>query len=221
MKKNLMVVFCTVVMLGGLGCAAVSHYLTPTSVDEGGVDYVVERGGGDPNDYKSWLWPNLVDAQKLDRDLDLAHDKEQLRLRQLMDTDDQEYAGHKGVSTSNVTSGIQREGFLFGEKGILSMGLALLGVGGASGILGLMRKRPQDITRADFDKALASTKEESHLTLAEKEKHLTQLVKGIQKYMGTLNSDNGNLSQLKTILNETQDDDTRLAVKKIKQTIIT
>jgi hypothetical protein len=71
-----------------------------------------------------------------------------------------------------------REETWFGEGGALSSVLALAGVGGLSGFLGIMRKRPGDVSRAEMETALA----EAGVDVGERERQMFQIIQGVQKF---------------------------------------
>lgn len=182
MKIKLLVI-SALLMIIGLGCTSLSYMLTPADIDQKAVKYSVEAGVADANDYGGWPWSNLEKAQKLMQDVDDAHLLNQTELKQLMERENLEYSIHKKSTRVNHQVALQREQALFGEKGLFSMGLTMLGVGGFSGILGLMRKRPQDVTPQEMQSALAEATGKKQEELTDKEKQFTQLVKGVQCFV--------------------------------------
>ncbi len=214
--KKLIVLLSITLMVLGLGCAALSQYVTPGEVDQGALDYAIEAGVADPIDYNAW-YPNMVEAARLKKDVDAAHNVIQLDLAQLMQKDDLTYSIHKDVVSSNLVLAQQREEMLFGESGLLSLGLSMVGMGGFAGLLGLMRKRPGDITAPEMESALATATGRTEAELSIRDKQFVQLVKGVQAY---IEKDGGlgqhELVRLKFAMNKHQDTDTRAAVAVVK-----
>ena len=222
---KLMVLVCILITGFGVGCAALSHYVTPTEVNQKAVEYVVNHGGGHIEDYQSWFWPNLVDAARLDEDLDITHDRLQLEYRQYIESDNQYYTALKGVSTSNISAGLKREESLFGERGLLSMGLALLGVGGCSGLIGLARKRPGDVTQAQLNEALDAATMDLESDVWDKKKQLLQVIQGVQEFINTFkdsedDTETSMVSALKEMCDKAQDTGTQIAVAAAKKTLM-
>jgi hypothetical protein len=131
-----------------------------------------------------------------------------------MEKDVTQHGIHQKVVASNKAAGIRREEQLFGETGLLSLGLSMMGAGGAAGLLGLSRKRPQDVTAAEMESAIATVKGESVEELSAKEKQFAQLVKGIGEFMAT-NPAGGEV--LKPIMDKCQDAETKVAVATVKK----
>ena len=221
MKKLLVLVSLVCIMLG-MGCVAASQLLTYANIDQDAVDYAVVAGVADVNDYDSW-WPNIVMVERLEKDVDAGHNVIQLHLEQLIQKDNLTYSIHKDVVANDKAVSLQREKLLFGDTGLLSMGLSMMGFGSLTGLLGLMRKRPGDITTPEMESALASATGKTSAELSAKEKQFVQLVKGIQVFMDEYKDTNDNkeavmLKALKTALNAKQDADTQAAVAVVKKT---
>jgi hypothetical protein len=221
MKKAMVVMSLVLIMLG-LGCTALSRYVTYAEIDRDAVKYAVDAGVADTNDYCS-RWPNIVLAERLEKDIDGGHKKIQLNLKQLIQKDDLEYSIHKDVVANNLAVAFQREELLFGETGLLSLGLSMAGFGTLTGLLGLMRKRPGDITAPEMEQALASATDRTSAELTTKEKQFVQLVKGVQVFIDEYKNSTDNrdiviLNALKTALNAKQDADTQAAVAVVKKT---
>jgi len=203
--------------IAGLGCAAVSHYITPANIDKDAVYYAVDAGTASPDDYTGYA--NLEKVERLKGDVDAAHSKVQLNLQQQIEADNLDYSIHSDSVASAVLAGTEREEMLFGEKGLVSMGLGLAGFGTLTGLLGLMRKRPGDVTLTEMEQALASLKGQAADQLSTKDKQFIQVVKGVQEYIDFLSSDKKNTSgikKLKGILDKHQDVDTKTAVATAK-----
>jgi hypothetical protein len=212
--RTVILVLSALLMVGGIGCMAISEMVTPSTLDVGAVAYVVDAGVADVNEYAGY--PNLAKSKRLVDDLDSAYEVNDLNLQHLMDTNNLNYSINRKVSIANRNDALEREEVIFGEGGLLSTGLALLGVGGFSGVIGLMRKRPSDYTKAEMEVALAEVKGTTAAELSVKDKQLVQLVKGVQSFMNTYDSNDEHVIALKSEMNKAQDGDTRVAVTEIK-----
>lgn len=214
--KKVIVILSVLLMLGGLGCAALSQLITPAEVDRAALKYAIDAGVAEPNDYNAW-YPNLDEATRLKDDVDSAHIVNQEGLQHLIEKDVTRHGIHQKVTTRNRISGIQREELLFGETGILSLGLSMIGAGGFAGVLGLMRKRPGDVTPQELEQTVVSATGKTAEELSAKQKQFVQVVSGIQKFMDTYKDTSDNkeavmLKEMKILCNATQDIDTRQAV---------
>jgi len=165
---------------GGLGCVAMSKLMTPAYIPQAAVDYAVQGGVADPNDYDGY--PNLAKAEALQGSVNASHSKIQLSLRQRMEVDDLDYSIHKQVVATSVEKGQSLENALFSETGFLAMGLTSMGFGAFTGFLGLMRKRPQDWAPEEVDSALSKAGLEGQVKGAQ----VVEIVKGIEKLKACL-----------------------------------
>jgi len=212
-----------IIFLGAAGCTALSHYIIPADVDSAAVEYVVEAGVADVNEYNRFLFgfPNMAKAEQLNIDIDIAHSKNQFELQQEIQNDNFEYSIHKSIVSSNFVEASKIEEILFGEKGLVSMGLGILGLSAFTGILGLMRKRPGDITPQEMQLAIAQVEGKSVEELSAKTKQFTEVVKGVSIFIEK-NKDKlpQVIEEMKKIFDVTQDSDTQLAVASAKQTIV-
>jgi hypothetical protein len=226
--KTKIIAICSVILLAtGLGCAALSHYVTPAPISKDAVNYAVKAGVADPNSYRGY--PNLVKAIKLQTDTDSAHSVIQLDLQQKIQKDNLEYAIHKDVVASNVVAGQNLEETLFGETGLLTLGLSLAGFGTLTGLIGLMRKRPGDVTKDELTQAIALTEGKSAEELSAKEKQFIEVVSGVKKFMDYYKSQPSTdspqifaqdvVSVLKDIFDKTQDTNTQIAVSTVKKSL--
>jgi len=215
--KTLIATLSLMLVIAGLGCAALSTYVTPAKIDRGAVGYTVSAGVAEPNDYDGY--PNLLKAGNLQKDVDSAHSVIQLSLQQQAQKDDLDYSIHRDTASSNYTIGVQREEMLFGETGLLSLGLSMAGFGTLTGLIGLARKRPGDVTTAEMEQTVAQVTGKTAEELSTKERQMIQLVKGVQEF---LNTDVGTTPSVETTLKRAmdkhQDIDTQEAVAEIKKT---
>lgn len=217
MKTTIMV--CSIFLLAaGLGCAALSSFITPAMIDGHAVDYVVAAKVADSNDYKGY--PNLLKAEKLQTDVDSAHTIIQFDLQQQIHKDDLNYSIHKKVVAANYFKAQRQEEFLFGEKGLLTLGLSLAGFGTFTGLIGLMRKRPGDVTRTEMENAVAQIEGKTSAELSDKQKQFIELVKGVQIFMDE-NKERFpfQIKTLKETFDRTQDESTQIAVAQIKASL--
>ena len=205
MIRGLVVFLAFVVMAMGVGCAALSLYVTPADIDQQALDYASKAGVADPNDYGGW-WGNLYQAERLDREVDQAYEVNVLELQQLADRNELDYGILKNSVTANLTQARAREEALFGEKGLLSLGLSMAGFGGLTGFVGLMRKRPGDVTQADMEGAVTQYRGE----VTDKDRQLIEVVRGVQAYL-SIHKDDESGKELKVCLSK-QSADTRRAV---------
>lgn len=174
------VVLSLVLAISGLGCVALSKMITPADIDRGAVKYAVRGEQADPNEYVGW--PSLAKAEALAKDVDAAHNTIQLRLKQAIETDVLDYSIHKDVVAASVEKGQALEGTLFGPEGLLSIGLTAMGVGGCTGLLGLMRRKPGDWAPEDVDAALNEAGLEGKIKGAQ----IIEIVKGIENLKAVL-----------------------------------
>lgn len=209
--KTLVIIVSVLLMVSGLGCMALSSYITPAELDPDAIRYVVDSGVRGDDYYTGYQ--NLDKANKLVDDVDNAHENVQFTLQQELAKDDLDYSNYRGMVVSNRQMAVKREELLFGETGLLSMGLSMLGAGGFAGLLGLMRKRPGDVTPAEMEQALATATGKTTEELSAKQKQLIQLVQGIQQYMNTYPDSK---KDFKAVLTATQDTDTQIAVSSVK-----
>lgn len=163
-----------IVLAAGIGCAAFSTLVTPATINKQAVTYAAKAGVIDPNDFRGYA--NLDKAIRLKAAVDAAFRVNELSLTQMMEKNRLDYAQLLEVADTNMKASMASEEQLFGEKGLLSMGLGLLGVGGLGAVLGLMRKRPGDITPQEMEQAVVSIKGQ----VTDKERQLIEVVKGIQ-----------------------------------------
>jgi len=220
--KRLLVVMSLVFIMLGVGCAALSHYATYSEIDTKAVKYVVDAGVADADDYTGWWKQNMVWAKRLTVDVDSAYKVIHQSLKHMIEKNDLSYSTHKKIVANNYKDAQQREEIWFGEKGLASMGLGLLGCSGLSGVLCLMRKRPGDFAPKEMESALASATGKTLEELSAKDKQFIQLVKGVQvfidEYKGTTdNKEAVMLKHLRIALDAKQDEDTQVAVAVAKK----
>lgn len=209
MKQVLIVVALFVTGLG-VGCASLSEYITPADIDSGSVAYVVGAGVADANTFTGYA--NLAKAIKLEAAVDSAYAVKSLAIQQLADKNQLDYSLCKDATTTNTKIAQQREESLFGATGLLSTGLVSLGFGSLTGLLGLMRKRPGDVTAEEMETAVETIKGE----VTDKDRQFIELVKGIQSFLN-VHSGDATAKELKSILtnHESYDTETAVAITKV------
>lgn len=144
--------------------------------------------------------------------MDKAHQAIQFTYQQMAEKDNLDYSILRDVVARNYAIAKQREDILFSESGLLSVGLTALGFGSFTGILGLMRKRPSDITPEEMEAMLADIKGE----LSDKERLFLELVRGIQAFIDANGKDVPAVKDLKAKLSTAQSQDTKVAVAEAK-----
>lgn len=211
--KNWVIGMVAVILLaGGIGCAALSQLLTPANVDKKAVVYAASAGVVDADDFRGYA--NMEKAIRLQVAVESAFQVKELALNQMLDKNKLDYALLKDVTISNTQIARAREEKIFGEKGLLSMGLGLMGFGTLTGMLGLMRKRPGDITSQEMELAVADIKGE----VTTKDRQLIEIVKGVQVFLDAHPKTDPVGAELRTALAK-QSVDTRQAVAVAKTTV--
>lgn len=214
--KGIMVVLSLVLISAGVGCVALSKHVTTAEIDSKCVAYVVEAGVADANEFTGW--PSLAKAEKLKAAVDCAYTVNMFELQQEMDGEDLKYNIHIAAATRNYKAGLKREEALFGEKGLIALGLSMAGFGTLTGFVGLARKRPGDVTPQEVTEVVSQATGKVNGDLSEKEKQLVEVVKGVQKFINTYSDKQPEtVSALKEICNKAQDVSTQVAVATIKK----
>lgn len=215
------IILFSLLMIGlGVGCLPFSYYFTPGRLDRDAQRYTIDAGVAEPNDYAGYQ--NLAKLDLLQRNIDKAYAINQQKLNQLAEQNDLKYNIYKDTVAIDKDNAMQLEEFYFGQKGLLSFGLSALGLGSLTGVLGLMRKRPGDITREDYQKALAEATGKTAEELSAKEKQFIELVKSIDKFKteaGKLSIGKEALALLKTVCNDKQDSATQIEVAKVLKSV--
>jgi len=215
MKKVFLVLISVFSLLAVISCSSLSYKITPGKLDPAAVKYVTENGIADPNEYKGYQ--SLEKVLKLQKDVDITHESILLALKQAKEKENFDYARFKAIVKQYADAALATEDLLFNpQTGVISLGFSLLGMS-ATGVLGLMRKRPGDMTKNDFEQAVATIRQKSTADLTTKDKQFAQLVKGIQKFIVLQNGSNPEVvTELKATLHSEQDEDTRKAVAIVK-----
>lgn len=208
--KSLIIFLSLLLMVSGCGLMALSEFVTPALIDKQAVKYVVNSGVADEKDFLGY--PNLGKARRLVVGVDSAHKVNVFGLQQRLAKDNLDYSMHRSVVQSNEQVAVDREQTLFGETGLLSMGLSMLGVGGLGGVIGLLRKRPGDFTPQDYETAVSAVKGE----VTAKDKQLIDIVKGVQDFIKTFPDQE---RVIKDVMSRNQNTETEIAVAQIRASL--
>ena len=212
--KTTITIISVLLIIAGLGCASLSSLVTPSPLDTKAIDYAEQAQTIDPATLAGYK--NLDKAIRLENAVDDAHEVNQLMIQQMMEKDQLDYAQLNDIVINNRMIGQKREELLFAEDGLLTLGLSMAGFGSLTGLIGLMRKRPQDLTPEEVEKAYADVKGE----LSDKDRQLIELIKGVQNILNTTQEkDNNLLDQFKLTLGNAQSADTKIKVAEIKATL--
>lgn len=199
-----------VAIASGLGCAALSEYVTPAAIDRRAVGYAGDAGVIDPNVFAGY--GNLDKANRLAAAVEDAHQVNQQALSHQLDKDSLEYSQLLDVTQSNRQIAAAREEQLFGKTGLITMAASMGGFGMLTGLIGLARKRPQDITPQQLNEALAGKDAE----MGESKQAVAELVIGIQNFFDRALPDDGGAGALKDKLAKALSPETKKAVAVLK-----
>jgi len=175
MKKVLAYVILVLVLVGSGCVGTLSENLTPANIDEDAVEYVVASGVATADDYDGY--PNLAKLKRLQLDIKSAHELNGLELQQLAEKENLKFNLLAGTVATDVEIATIREDLLFDPMtGAVALGLSIFGIG-AGGYLGLLRKRPKDMSPEEVTAAFAEVKGE----VTQKDRAILQLVGQLQK----------------------------------------
>lgn len=211
--KSVYVMTALIVLGIGIGCASLSDYITPARIDSKAVEFAEQAGVVEPNAFSGYA--NLEKALRLQIAVDNAYEVKSLAIEQLAEKNQLDYNVLKGVVAGNLKLAKQRAAQLFGETGLLSMGLTALGFGGLTGLLGLMRKRPGDITPIEMESAVQDIKGE----VTSKDRQMIEIIAGVQKFLNKHTVGDTAGDELRSALSA-QSFDTRQAVALAKATLL-
>jgi hypothetical protein len=210
MKKVIAYILLAGVVIGGGCVGTLSEEFTPGRVDKEVVAYNEEAGTGSAEDYRGFLYPSLASVKRLKADFEAAVVVTNQELKHLAEQKQLQAEILKGIVTIDFDTAVTREDFLFNPTtGVLAMGLGLLGIG-AGGYLGLMRKRPQDITPVEMEKALGDVRGE----VTAKDRQLINLVGSVRNVLLAQDANGRDNTDVRAILKSSQTPETREAVKK-------
>lgn len=208
MKKLIAYILLAIVVIGAGCVGTVSEEFTPARCDPDVVAYNEEAGTGTAADYRGLLFPSLASLKRLQADFTAAVAVTNQELTHLVEQKQLQADILKGIVDGDIEIAVAREDFIFNPTtGALAIGLSLLGIG-AGGYLGLMRKRPQDITPVEMEKALGDIKGE----VTDKDRQIIQLVASMKKVIEAA-PDEKDQEEIIQILKDNQLPETRAAVK--------
>lgn len=212
MKTAILSLVALIIMVAGIGCAAVSQLVTPATIDHQAVKYAVDANVASAGEFSGY--GNLDKAIKLESAVNNAYESNTLKLTQLMEKNELRYSQLKGVTANNTRVALAKEEALFGPKGLISLAATALGFGTCTGLIGLFRKRPGDITKEEMETAVEEFKGE----VTAKDRQIIEIVKGVQAFLNVHpKGDKGVGDELLTFLQK-QSVDTRQAVALAKTT---
>lgn len=207
-KRIIAYLVLVLVVVGGCGMATLSEELTWGRVDSDVVAYNEEAGTGQASDYRGLLYPSLASVKRLQIDFKAAVVVTKQELRHLVEQKNLQADILGRQVDGDVKIAVAREDFLFNPTtGVLAIGLGLMGMGGA-GYLGLMRKRPKDITPTDMEAALASVKGE----IDDRDRKIINLVASFKNVIDSQPAASDRAEMTK-VLKAGQSPETRTAVK--------
>lgn len=208
MKRIIALVLLAILGLTSFsGCVAVSKYATPATIDPTALQYVIEAGVTTPDAYRGYA--NLEKAERLVRDVEAARIVYELGLPQTPELD---YDTLAKLSAANTKLAQENEASLFSPTGLITLVAGLMGFGGFGGLIGLMRKRPGDITPADMEKAMTK----AGMDVNDKERQMLEIVKGIQVFLTEYNKSSSPGKALRAALEAKTNTDTKQAVAVLK-----
>lgn len=213
MKKVAIGLMAVILLAVALGCAAVSELVTPATVDQKAVSYAAEAGVIDENEFAGY--GNLYKANRLKEAIDTAFQVKSLSIRQMQERNELDYNALNQVVTANRAAALQREEVIFGEKGILPLAAGLLGFGGLTGAIGLMRKRPGDVTPEEVQMAIVEATGDADAEAANRARQFVEVVKGVQTFLEKHKGD-ATGAELKEALAKLQSADTKQEVAVVK-----
>lgn len=207
MKKILAYIVLATVVVGSGCMATLSEELTWGRVEKKVVAYNEEAGTGTAADYKGLFYPSLASVRRLQVDFRAAVIITKQELRHLVEQKNLQADILSGIVDGDVKIAAAREDFIFNPvTGVLAIGLGLAGMGGV-GYLGLMRKRPKDITPQDMEKALVSVKGE----VDDRDRKIISLIASMRNVIDAQPA--AAQVEMKKLLKAGQSPETRVAVK--------
>ena len=208
-KRTLAYLVLAIVVVGGCAVGTMSQEVTPGRADPKVVAYNKEAGVADADeDYKGLFgYPSLSSVLRLQTDFGAAVVLTDQELQHIIEKKKLNDDILRGTVDNDVQVSVAREDFIFNPTtGVLAIGLSLAGIAGG-GYLGLMRKRPQDITPQEMESALGEVKGE----VDDRDRKIISLVASMRNVIDAQPADAQ--KQMKEILKAGQSPETRVAVK--------
>lgn len=125
MKKTLLTLIATVILVTVLGCSAWLDGITPAFVDPAAIDYANVSPRALPIPGYVSLW----DARRIKREMEFMHISEQTRIARDMEDDQMRYRHLNDAMQTNIASAEELRNTLFSPTGPVSMLSAALGLG--------------------------------------------------------------------------------------------
>lgn len=209
MKKIFAYIVLAAVLIGGGCIGTLSEELTPGRCDPDVVVFNEEAGTGNSEDYKGLFFPSLASLKQLQADFKAAVAVTNQELKHLVEQKQLQMDILNGIVDDDVKIAVAREDFMFNPTtGALAIGLSLAGIG-AGGILGLMRKRPQDVTPVEMERALGEVKGEVN----DRDRKIINLVASMRNVIHSQAANGNDGLDITAILKSSQTPETRAAVK--------
>jgi hypothetical protein len=207
-KRILAYLVLAIVVVGGCAMGTLSQELTPCRADKDVVAYNVKAGVGDANDYIGILgYPSLASVLRLQADFTAAVILTDQQLQHIIEKKKLNDDILGGTVDNDVEVGVAREDMVFNPTtGVLAIGLSMFGIAGA-GYLGLMRKRPQDITPKEMEAALGDVKGE----IDDRDRKIISLISSMKNVIEAQPADAQ--EKMVALLKAGQSPETRVAVK--------
>ncbi len=210
--KKLLSALSIILIAFAVGCVALSESLTPATIDQRAVEYVVESGVAQPEEFAGY--GNLHKARRLEALVTAAHQTNQFAFQKLSEGDLLTYTQLNQIAVHNRQQAAALEASIFSGEGLLPLLAGMAGAGTLTGLIGLMRKRPGDITPEEMEQAIADVKGKTVEELTEKDKQILELVQSVAAIFKNL--DTAKQQEIKTVLNGIQDTSTQNAVDALK-----
>ncbi|MCP4541689.1 MAG: hypothetical protein GY832_31540 [Chloroflexi bacterium] len=174
--QTVMALLLVAALVAGVGCAALSEYATPAPIDSRAVEYVIDAGLADANDYDGYA--NLHKARKLEVQVTAAHEINMLELEQMIEQERLDASILRGIMERSVSEAVALEEAIFDPvTGVLAAGLGVFGLS-AGGLLGLFRTKPGDFTPTQMQAAVADL----NIEVGAKERQFMEVVKQVQQF---------------------------------------
>src|SRR5512143_2530650 len=98
--KTTLSIICILALGLGIGCASLSEYVTPATVDQKAVEYAASAGVVDANDFDGYA--NLEKAIRLEVAVKSAYEVKTLALTQMQEKNQLDYGILSGVTMGNT-----------------------------------------------------------------------------------------------------------------------
>lgn len=123
MKKTLLTLIASVILVTVLGCSAWMEGVVPTYCDPPAIEYSKTK----PKVFTPYT--SLWDARRIKREMEFMHLSEQTRIARDMEDDQMRYRHLNDAMQTNIASAEELRNTLFSPTGPVSMLSAALGLG--------------------------------------------------------------------------------------------